>query len=165
MAAAPPPAEVAASHPLRSQLRPLPVSLRPCSPVSARCGPLPVLPARLWPHRQAGAAFQVACGLSIMAGSFPAPLGLIWALSALGEPPFFFGYPLLCQGPKGCVPILVHEPLKSACAGLAPAMAPRPLKKKQVTQRRRGVKNHLYNSKFSECFQSRHTLSKCFRSP
>lgn len=147
MAAAPPPAEVAASHPLRAQLTPYPapqLASVPAPQVTARCGPFLALPAQLWPLRQAGAAFQVVCGLSIMAGCFPAPPGLLWALLALGELRFFFASPPLCQGPRVCLPFLEREPLKLVSAGLAPAMAPRPLRKKQIVTRRRGVKNHLY---------------------
>lgn len=36
---------------------------------------------------------------------------------------------------------------------------------RQVTQRRRRVKNHLYSSKFSECFQSHPVLSTCVPPP
>lgn len=90
----------------------------------------------LWPLRgcrQAGVAFQVVCGLSIMAGCFPVPLGRIWALPAFGDQLFCFGYPLLCQGPGLCVPVLVYEPLESVSAGLAPSMALRPLREEQTS--------------------------------
>lgn len=135
----PSPAEVAASHPLCARLTPALLTLPASVPVPQR---LPrVAPERppvlaLWPLRgcrQAGVAFQVVCGLSIMAGCFPAPLGRIWALPALGDQGFSFGCRLLCEGPGLCVPGLLFEPLECVSAGLAPSLALRPLMGEQTS--------------------------------
>lgn len=95
----PSPAEVAASHPLCARLTPAPLSLPAPVPVPrwlpgvAPERPPGVALGLLRGCRQAGVAFQVVCGLSIMAGCFPAPLGRIWALPALADQCSSFGCP------------------------------------------------------------------------
>lgn len=104
----PSPAEVAASHPLCARLTPAPLSLPVPVPVPrwlpgvAPERPPGVALGPLWGCRQAGVAFQVVCGLSIMAGCFPAPLGRIWALAALADQCCSFGCPSCARVP-GCV--------------------------------------------------------------
>lgn len=159
---------MAASHPLCARLTPTPLSLPAPVPVPLWLpGAAPERPpgVALWSLRgcrQPGVAVQVVCGLSIMAGYFPAPFGRIWALPALGGQRFSFGCPLLCEGPRLCVPGLMCQPLASVSAGLAPSVALRPLRgNREASQSRRGCKESP--ARF-ESFPNHHMLFKVFPS-